>query len=110
MKAVQAKRDHFGTEKKKAEKLIADTRAKYASEAATFRQELTVGTGGLCRAGTYPKLHAPMLAKVPKSSLKYPKCGDPMLVKVPKIPPKYPIFSDPMLVEVLKILPKVPKI
>jgi hypothetical protein len=49
-----------------------------------------VGTGGLCSAGTYPKLHAPMLAKVPKSSLKYPKCGDPMLVKVPKIPPKYP--------------------
>jgi hypothetical protein len=92
MKAVQAKRDHFGTEKKKAEKLIADTRAKYASEAATFRQELTVGTGGLCRAGTYPKLHAPMLAKIPKMHPKYPKIHihHPMQVKVPKIPPEYP--------------------
>jgi hypothetical protein len=64
----------------------------FGALAAWHAGAAVVGTGGLRRAGTYPKLHAPML------------------VKVPKIPPKYPIFSDPMLVEVLKILPKVPKI
>jgi hypothetical protein len=33
---------------------------------------LTVGTGGLCRAGTYPNLQAPMLAKVLKNTAKVP--------------------------------------
>ena len=32
-----------------------------------------VGTGGLCRAGTYPKLHAPICSDVPKISPKHPK-------------------------------------
>jgi hypothetical protein len=39
--------------------------------------DITVGTGGLCRAGTYPKLHAPMLAKVelyPKYRQSTQKC------------------------------------
>jgi hypothetical protein len=37
-----------------------------------------VGTGGLRRAGNYPRLHAPMLAKVPKNTDKLPTitCSD----------------------------------
>ena len=39
---------------------------------------MSVGPGGLCRAGTYPKWHARMLAKVPKMYPKLPKitCSD----------------------------------
>jgi hypothetical protein len=52
------------------------TRATVAAEAVLVK----VGTGWLCRAGTYPKL----------DWRKYPKFHDPTLVKVPKLPPKYP--------------------
>ena len=52
-----------------------------------------VGTGGFppyACAGTYPKSHAPMLAKVPKYTTKVPKVACSVLVKVPKVQPKYP--------------------
>jgi hypothetical protein len=38
---------------------------------------------------TYPKCHAQMLAKVPKTPQKYPKSHARMLAKVPKMPPKW---------------------
>jgi hypothetical protein len=44
---------------------------RYAT--AVFDFATKVGTGGLCRAGTYLNAHAPMLAKVPKYIAKVPK-------------------------------------
>jgi hypothetical protein len=41
--------------------------------AALSNPYVQVGTGRLCHAGTCPKLHAPVLAKVPKIHPKYPK-------------------------------------
>ena len=42
-------------------------------ETALEEAVATAGAGGLCRAGTYPKLHAPTLAKAPKIYPKYSK-------------------------------------
>jgi hypothetical protein len=61
--------------------------ARYAAKAASElslheengrKMVLGAGAGRLRRAGTYPKLHAPMLAKVPKNAVKVPKiaCSD----------------------------------
>jgi serine/threonine protein kinase len=57
-------------------------------------------------AGTYPKCHAQILAKVPKIPLKYPKSYAQMLAKVPKMPPpKYPKSDAQMLAKVPKMPP-----
>jgi hypothetical protein len=66
-------------------------------------------TGGYATVGTYPKCHAQMLAKVPKTSPEYPNSHDQMLAKVPKMQPKYPKSHAQMLAKVLKIQPKCPK-
>jgi hypothetical protein len=56
------------------------------------KQIMPLGLPKLCRSGTYPKLYAPMLAKVPKNTATVPKiaCSDAgestqITVKVPKI-------------------------
>ena len=49
-KAVQTKKDGFDAEKKKAEKLITDTRARYKAESETLRKELKVLTESLVGA------------------------------------------------------------
>jgi hypothetical protein len=62
------------------------------TQIAFYSFYLAVGTGGLCRAGTYPKLHAPMLVKVPKNTANVSKgaCFDAgestqVTAKVPKM-------------------------
>jgi hypothetical protein len=56
--------------------------------------------------GTYPKRHARMLAKVPKTTPQYPECHAQMLAEVPKTPPWHPKAYAQMLAKVPKMSPK----
>jgi hypothetical protein len=69
--------DRERTEALEVKAAAAGEAARRDAEIADLTRRLAettaVGPGGLCRAGTYPKSHAPMLAKVPKIPPKYPK-------------------------------------
>ena len=74
------------------ERKLKEAAAAVATAAAAGVAGLGVGTSRLCRAGTYPKSHAPMLAKVPKNTSKVPTiaCSDAVestqiTAKVPKM-------------------------